>query len=97
MVDDILQDKESKNQKSPYKDAVRREDWKQAHDLLLGQTRRILKAHDEMKAAYERQIESYEKMKGFIEEESRYLFSLEIWDKKGLEEKEKELGIKIDL
>ncbi len=62
MVDDILKDKESKNQRSLYKDAVRKEDWKQAHNLLLDRTRRILKAHDKMKAAYKRQIETYEKL-----------------------------------
>ena len=55
----------------------------------------IMVTKDNLSAKKELIHEKFNKMKEFVDENSRNLFSLEIWDKSILLEKEKELGIKI--
>jgi len=57
----------------------------------------IIATNEDLKTEKKNINEVFNKMKSFVKEDQRGLFSLEIWDKTGLIEKEKELGIKIDI
>lgn len=57
----------------------------------------IIATNEDLSSQSESIHKAFNKMKTFIDEKSRRFFSLEIWDKQGLLQKEKELGIKVDI
>jgi hypothetical protein len=57
----------------------------------------IIATSDDLTGKVSRIRKAFTKIKSFVNVEARGLFTLEIWDKKGLLQKEKELGIKVDI
>lgn len=57
----------------------------------------VIATNDDLSSESDSINAAFQKMKTFIKEDARRLFDLAIWDRQGLLEKEKELGIRIDM
>lgn len=57
----------------------------------------IIATNEDLTSERERVLEAFAKMKTFVKPEAQTLFNLEIWDSDALTEKEKELGIRVEI